>query len=736
MFSSIVFVILIVVRITCQNEVEEMTPMYLEKQGILLQTKGIASLATYQENLSLMLKLQKPEFPDYTSKCTRICVSRDYHMATTVRECQNPEKTNFEGENAKVSTIDVEQCLVGCTQDNSCLFASHDLVNKCTKFTSPVTLVSTTSRYLSINATCARNIARKYGKCTTDNASKLSKLLSDTLRKERDLIWHEKRTQLEELIEIKDIRKKRQIVAAGAGVILGSLLSLGFNWFNTRNINSKIEDLRSDFQNFAEHEHRFEQSTAKFEDDILKIYRKLESNMENVINNIECNLDTTIMNFLQTRSLDQFRKQLDAILRPLNKGTRIGHLTPEIINIQELKEIILKHRVLNTTIYVQHPSFLYGASKIILADARESDNSIVLHIILTVPVIREKTIHTVYNIEQSGFYSNGSCWKHNLPETVYSVKVPDNGKIKHQFYKLDKQLCKGDIIMYCEQNVDHKTEFSGQNLVQCLSENHIKECEITKETCKDRLVYDKNGILIKSMFKVIGIFRKVIDNKKTYEWDPATSDTRVKWFDWNIYSHVEYKTGVVYATNYDKTIRSVTLANIDQWWDVLRKTNEHLKQTNMTKALQDLQESVDLVNNKDDWFKGSQHQKSKDIVIIISISIVILIGTIIILKTTRNWCIKNCLRKKHPNGQQISMKEIESDVSDDGDDQQSSPYKRSIAVDKRATVRVSWKQPLEDNKNAEEQEEQEQVEEFSLADATSKRGSGISLYFYAKPLND
>ena len=52
-------------------------------------------------------------------------------------------------------------------------------------------------------------------------------------------------------------------------------------------------------------------------------------------------------------------------------------------------------------------------------------------------------------------------------------------------------------------------------------------------------------------------------------------------------------------------------------------------------------------------------------------------------------------------------------------------------------LKVLVRQPLQDIIYTEEKEEKEEhVEEFSLADATSKGRSGISLYFNAKPLDD
>ena len=65
----------------------DLKPIYLEEQGILLKSKGIAALAYYNQAISIMLKLQKPIIPNYNKKCKQICDRSDYISIGQASKC-------------------------------------------------------------------------------------------------------------------------------------------------------------------------------------------------------------------------------------------------------------------------------------------------------------------------------------------------------------------------------------------------------------------------------------------------------------------------------------------------------------------------------------------------------------------------------------------------------------------------------------------------------------------------
>ena len=222
------------------------------------------------------------------------------------------------------------------------------------------------------------------------------------------------------------------------------------------------------------------------------------------------------------------------------------------------------------------------------------------------------------------------------------------------------------------------------------------------------------------MSPITAILRSIKNNKKTYVWKPE--NTRVKWFSWETYSHIEFDTGIVYAVDFDKTITSATLSDIDQWWNVIRNTDINLKRVNITNAVLTLQKSIKETKENQNWFTGSTHQKSKDISIIITFSLTTLLGVLIYLKLMRNRCIKN------------AKNSLNSKQNDNTTDETETPIVRNFELNKRSSVRVSWREPLQDQDDSIHTEER--VEEITTKDIEKSAGSQISLNFFTKPLKD
>ena len=641
----------------------------------------------------------------------------------------------------------INECFINCTESTSCSIANYnDYRSICTFLGGDVVEEKSTDLFYLYNATCGRQKLKAHIDCTTDAAAKLSKLLSNNLNRERDNIWVEKRAQLNEIIEADKDRSKRQIIALGIGTAIGSILSMGYNWFTSQKIKAKIKSLNKEFLDFAEYEHDFQKSVTTFEADTLKIYEKLEENIQTSLDELTCDLDILTIYFLQSRSLNNFRRRLDALLRPINEGKRYGNLSPDAINLENLKTLIGKHENLKNTVYIDHPYLVYAVGKIILANAQENEDNIVLHIILSIPVIQEKNLHSVYEVKQTGFQVNNTCYSHSLPKLVYRNETVKNGIIQHNFYELESS-CIGDFIMYCEQNIEHKNSNSGNSMVHCLSEELLHECEIVKSSnCKDAIVYSKSGVLIRSMHPVTAILRDIVNNKKTYIWNPQTSKTGVKFFSWKNYTHVQYTAGIAYnAVDYNENIVAATFTNVENWWKILREAKVKLQKTNMTRIITDLRRTITEVNDNHKWFEGTPHQLSKDIIIILTIILTVIVGLLCYIYTARKWKSMFCCKLKSKSyGESIKMSNLRSENSKEEEEEVFIPAseqlnRRSFAVDRRASFRVSWKDPPVENGN-DDGKTTEHVEEFTLEDMDtsvghqSKTGSEMSLYFYTKPL--
>ena len=218
------------------------------------------------------------------------------------------------------------------------------------------------------------------------------------------------------------------------------------------------------------------------------------------------------------QGIDNFKSRVREILTPLDIGVRTGRFTPRLLNLTTITNIIRQHPRLRSTLYLDHPTLIYATSRATIAEVNESENmdAISIHIILTIPLLRQNEIVQYFNIAQTGFKYDNKCWIQKLPKKVYQIITTENNKEEKSFYSLDEVECDGesDLLRTCNLNVTKPFTRPLKIMeVSCLSKEP-KNCNMILVKCEEKVVYNTHGLLTRSDHKIKGVLKRVTGNKK------------------------------------------------------------------------------------------------------------------------------------------------------------------------------------------------------------------------------
>ena len=500
---------IILILASAQSETD---PIILEEQGIILNHAGMVALPVEEIQVSLMIKIIKPSLLQ-TTNCeketklntfvidyTGICKLKDTKVNSL-----NPLQQNTE--------MNEETCKNTCINEPKCIWMMWNH-NNCKLFNS-----KSTFEYHGMdswNGTCLRENFQRKDQYTND-------MITTGLNKEIEIFWEEIRSRLHELDG--NIRKKRQIAAIlGGGVLLLSLITTGLNFYNNKKLEKRIEDMRIDFQEFAEGVKKFEQNTYDFEKEVLKIIQSIENTQKRNFESLVCQTDRIALALLQYREVDKFKSKAREILKPLDEGLRTGKLNPRLLNISTISNIINQHPKLEETLYANHPALIYQMSKTTIAELTENESKNVFsaHLILTIPLLKPGQILHFFKVVQTGFTYDNKCWNSDVPKEVYQKISIENNKEVKSFYSLDEVHCErqSDLFKYCNLNVT-KTSTKPMKImeVSCLSKEP-KDCNMYPVKCTERAIYNIHGLMTRSDHKIKGVLKEITSGKKFITWDP------------------------------------------------------------------------------------------------------------------------------------------------------------------------------------------------------------------------
>lgn len=347
--------------------------------------------------------------------------------------------------------------------------------------------------------------------------------------------------------------------------------------------------------------------------------------------------------------MQAFKERVREIVRPIGEGKRTAQFTPRLLNLTVVEDLIKKHPKLNNSIYRNHPSLIYTASTVTLAQASsaEDPSSVAVHLILNIPILREQNIYHYYRVEQTGITQDNSCWKMDVPRNIY-IKPTSNGT---KYFSLDEMPCdKTDesLVRICsiEDYIEGRQEKKSFLEVACLN-GELTSCQPIKIGCKESSVYSTHGLMTRSDNRLTGVNRIPLKGKTVTVWEPENNPTRTMYWSWKDFKSVDMKEGYVSAADYQQDVSFTSIADQETWWRLIRSANTKYERENVTKAIKKLNDSFNEIDRNRKWFDDAEPDFTLEIVTASLLGI-----ALIVLSAFVTYCL--CNRCKHARNQPYS----------------------------------------------------------------------------------
>ena len=566
-------------------------------QGIALEMKGIAGLSTYTTPISVFIKVKKPEIVRVDGSCRKICkISTLFSLA--VKNCMRLEVGSGEQLQRFQNVVDATQCMKHCQANDNCkAFAYVPGYKDCTLKTN-FTVDQAPRKYTiyEFDMNCVGQLTDPCNSLEAQPSSELSDILSSSLESRVENFWKAKKVQLKNLNLGNVTRVKRQLTAIAmlSVPIIGSVLNFGYSWWESHKLNEKIEQMQHKFDEFTHQVYDFEKRTIQWDYEALRLIENLDTKFSKHIDELQC--ETNILGYaiLQSHEIAEWERKVDEILRPLERGSKIGPLSPQIFDLTMLQNIVNSTKDLSDTVYEQEPSYLYHTTTANLIDIKENTADYSFHLILQVPVIKKNHAYPYYAVRQTSFTAKNRCYYHDLPDYVYF----SNGN----FIGLDMNLCEGGTgeLLYCYQNLaSAKSADENKARAACLNSELMSDCKILPIECADKTVVLQTGVLIHTMFVVKAIYHTAIGNTKITEINPNETETRVSYYPWKKFETIEFRNGFVSnPENTEYTVElEIEIKTPLTWNDMVNKNQIKMDQLNTTKAINMLKNTVHTINS-------------------------------------------------------------------------------------------------------------------------------------------
>lgn len=372
----------------------------------------------------------------------------------------------------------------------------------------------------------------------------------------------------------KDV-EKRFLAAIGLGLGITDLLLTGISYTA---LNTHVKAVQSKLNHFISAQHTFDIKIIQIEDDIIHKLDHLESELNEDLKIIQCQILNTSGKLFSMQLLNDWNEKLKLIFRPILLGEIMTQLTPDLLSPSDLAFILGKHSTLSHTYFAKNPFSLYKTSKLTIAHAYLDINqrSVVIHNVMTFPMAEENKIFPFFQIVQTGIVKNSLCFQLDLPNFVYS-----NGK---EFFPLDEANCQlSSAIATCFLPLLKENN-------KCLTSLNCTH-KLKPTICKTSFAYDTSGILITSQDKITN-FQDTDHNK-------AIKSVRVSQFNtaflsWNSTSMVQIGDIFVQKPSSISTflIPSYLTDDLKRWESLVNVTALRLLQLN-TSSLHDRVNSLE-----------------------------------------------------------------------------------------------------------------------------------------------
>ena len=274
-------------------------------------------------------------------------------------------------------------------------------------------------------------------------------------------------------------RNKRMAGLFGIGL---GVLNLAFTGISTYTLNRQINSLKSDSSDFKMQLHKVQNDLIKFENKVIHVFDAYAKDINHRLYHMSCKIESEIETLAIFRLIDLWTDKLRTIFKYPLLGSTTGTLTPDLISIVSLREILSSHDDLQNLIYSERLENFYSTTKITLAEASLSNNAVYVHYVLNIPRIFRSTTLPLYITKSVPLTINGSCALVNVPKYIF-IKEGNLHELNHDNCKIQSpmSICSA---LWTEYNKD-KVCF-----------NTPETCTVSNTVCAARQIYDQSGILV------------------------------------------------------------------------------------------------------------------------------------------------------------------------------------------------------------------------------------------------
>lgn len=350
--------------------------------------------------------------------------------------------------------------------------------------------------------------------------------------------------------------KKRSLVALGIGLGLADLLLTGISYGT---LNTHINKVESKLDSFITEQHTFNKNTLEIEDDIVKFISKLQSDLNEDLKKLQCQIFSTTGKLFARELTSDWTKKVETLLKPIILGKVTTQLTPEIIAPNDLRQIISDHALLQNT-YFGNVFNLYKMATLTVTHTYLDLNqgTLTVHQIIKFPNVKSEYLLPYYKVVQNTIIKAGKCFTLDLPSYVYLKKG--------NFYPLDSRNCPIKSLTTCLLP-PLKQEMHDE----CLGNLN---CTLHEVTCRSRFTYDTSGLLVTTTDTILAF------NSNRSIQTVKTGDFGTAFLPWEHTKYVQIakasierpKTITYYSSN------KFTIKSLNTWNDIVTTTSMNFSQ--------------------------------------------------------------------------------------------------------------------------------------------------------------
>lgn len=259
--------------------------------------------------------------------------------------------------------------------------------------------------------------------------------------------------------------RKRNVLGFIAGGAMSLLLG-GISEVQIYKLNQHVHENSEAIQSIKRAILAQQTEITMVNDKVTGFVKDITKDIKNMFYQQTCQQFYSSLSIVIKNKIDESMSEIDDTLWTAISGQNFLSLTPRMIGIHMLKQIVSWNSILNSTIYNKEPSFLYSLASVSLIEL--SDKLDFAHFVLQIPVIMESSITDLYKTRQVGIYKDSHCIYQEIPTHMYK---------ETHFKSMSLNNCKRhDNLFAC-------TAENFSNETSCL-QAHYSNCSLVKQDCK------------------------------------------------------------------------------------------------------------------------------------------------------------------------------------------------------------------------------------------------------------